>query len=443
MKAIGIFLLVAILLGAGFAGGLSFMRWRGAQDAAAVSERKVLYWVDPMHPAYKSDKPGIAPDCGMKLQPVYADQGPVPGGAPVVASAPEGTFQVSPEKQQLIGMRFGDVALEAQSETVRASGRVTVDETRISHVHSKIEGWIEKVNVDFTGALVQKGDPLVTIYSPEMLASQQEYLLAIKAQQVMSRGALPDSAGNSASMVDASRRRLELWDLSAAQIDDIKNTGKPTRAITLYAPAGGFVTARNAFPSLKISPETELYTLADLSRVWIMADLFETDATKVRVGATAMVRVPTANNAAFSARVTYVQPQVDPATRTVKVRLEADNPAMRLKPDMFVDVEMRMGYGARVTIPAEAVLDAGLHKTVFVDRGNGYLEPRAVETGDRVGDRVVVLSGLKPGERIVTSGTFLVDSESQLRPPMGSLAAPDPHAGHGGGKPKGKPGGDQ
>jgi len=443
MKAIGIFLLVAILLGAGFAGGLSFMRWRGAQDAAAVSERKVLYWVDPMHPAYKSDKPGIAPDCGMKLQPVYADQGPVPGGAPVVASAPEGTFQVSPEKQQLIGMRFGDVALEAQSETVRASGRVTVDETRISHVHSKIEGWIEKVNVDFTGALVQKGDPLVTIYSPEMLASQQEYLLAIKAQQVMSRGALPDSAGNSASMVDASRRRLELWDLSAAQIDDIKNTGKPTRAITLYAPAGGFVTARNAFPSLKISPETELYTLADLSHVWIMADLFETDATKVRVGATAMVRVPTANNAAFSARVTYVQPQVDPATRTVKVRLEADNPAMRLKPDMFVDVEMRMGYGARVTIPAEAVLDAGLHKTVFVDRGNGYLEPRAVETGDRVGDRVVVLSGLKPGERIVTSGTFLVDSESQLRPPTGTAAASDPHAGHGGGKPGGKTRGEQ
>lgn len=438
MKAIGIFLLVAILLGAGFAGGLSFMRWRGAQDAAAVSERKVLYWVDPMHPAYKSDKPGIAPDCGMKLQPVYADQGPVPGGAPVVASAPEGTFQVSPEKQQLIGMRFGGVALEAQTETVRASGRVTVDETRISHIHSKIEGWIEKVNVDFTGALVQKGDPLVTIYSPEMLASQQEYLLAIKAQQVMSRGALPDSAGNSASMVDASRRRLELWDLSAAQIDEIKNTGKPTRAITLYAPAGGFVTARNAFPSLKISPETELYTLADLSRVWIMADLFETDATKVRVGATAMVRVPTANNAAFSARVTYVQPQVDSATRTVKVRLEADNPAMRLKPDMFVDVEMRMGYGARVTIPAEAVLDAGLHKTVFVDRGNGYLEPRAVETGDRVGDRVVVLSGLKPGERIVTSGTFLVDSESQLRPPMGSPAASDPHAGHGGGKPRGE-----
>jgi len=443
MKAIGIFLLVAILLGAGFAGGLSFMRWRGAQDAAAVSERKVLYWVDPMHPAYKSDKPGIAPDCGMKLQPVYADQGPVPGGAPVVASAPEGTFQVSPEKQQLIGMRFGDVALEAQSETVRASGRVTVDETRISHVHSKIEGWIEKVNVDFTGALVQKGDPLVTIYSPEMLASQQEYLLAIKAQQVMSRGALPDSAGNSASMVDASRRRLELWDLSAAQIDDIKNTGKPTRAITLYAPAGGFVTARNAFPSLKISPETELYTLADLSRVWIMADLFETDATKVRVGATAMVRVPTANNAAFSARVTYVQPQVDPAMRTVKVRLEADNPAMRLKPDMFVDVEMRMGYGARVTIPAEAVLDAGLRKTVFVDRGNGYLEPRVVETGDHVGDRVVVLSGLKPGERIVTSGTFLVDSESQLRPPTGTAAASDPHAGHGGGKPGGKPRGEQ
>src|SRR5712691_6315036 len=204
MKAIGIFLLVAILLGAGFAGGLAFMRWRSAQDAAAASERKVLYWVDPMHPAYKSDKPGIAPDCGMQLQPVYVDQGPA-GGAPSAGSTPEGTFQISPEKQQLIGVRFGEVALEAQTETVRASGRVTADETRITHVHSKIEGWIEQVKADFTGASVQKGDPLVTIYSPELLATQQEYLLAIKAQQVMSRSALPDSAGTSTSIVDAPR----------------------------------------------------------------------------------------------------------------------------------------------------------------------------------------------------------------------------------------------
>jgi membrane fusion protein, copper/silver efflux system len=433
MKAIGIFLLIAILLGAGFAGGLVFMRWRGAQDAAAVSERKILYWVDPMHPAYKSDKPGIAPDCGMKLQPVYADQGPAAGGAPVTASAPEGTFQIPADRQQLIGVRFGEVALEAQTETVRASGRVTADETRIVRVHPKVEGWIESVQVDFTGASVKKGDPLLKLYSPELLASQQEYLLAIKAQQVMRQGALPASAANAAAMLDASRRRLELWDLSAGQIDEVKSTGQPIHSITLYSPANGFVTARNAFPSQKVSPETELYMLTDLSRVWIMADLFETDLAKIRPGAAAMVRVPYENNAAFSARVTYMQPQVDPATRTVKVRLEADNPGMRLKPDMFVDVEMRVGYGPRMTVPAEAVLDAGLRKTVFVDHGNGYLEPRAVETGDHVGDRVVVLSGLKRGERIVTSGTFLVDSESQLRPSMGSTAAPAPHAGHGGG----------
>jgi Cu(I)/Ag(I) efflux system membrane fusion protein len=433
MKAIGIFLLVAILLGAGFAGGWMFTRWRAAQDAGAASERKILYWVDPMHPAYKSDKPGIAPDCGMKLQPVYADQGPAAGGAPAAGSAPEGSFQIPTEKQQLIGVRYGEVTVEPQTETVRASGRVTADETRIVRVQPRVEGWIERVLVDFTGALVKKGDPLLTLYSPELLASQQEYLLALRAQPVLSRGVLPDSAGNSASIVEASRRRLELWNLSAAEIDEVKNTGQPLHSITLYAPSGGFVTARNAFANQKISPETELYTLTDLSRVWIMADLFESDAAKVRPGAMAVVRIPSANNAAFSARVTYVQPQVDPATRTVKVRLEADNPAMRLKPDMFVDVEMRMGYGARATVPAEAVLDAGLRKTVFVDHGNGYLEPRSVETGDRVGDRVVVLSGLKRGERIVTSGAFLVDSESQLRPSVGSPAAPAPHAGHGGG----------
>jgi membrane fusion protein, copper/silver efflux system len=443
MKAIRILLVIAVLLGAGFAGGVAFNRWRVTQDAAAASERKVLYWVDPMHPAYKSDKPGIAPDCGMKLQPVYADQGATTGGAPVAASAPEGTFQIPTDKQQLIGVRYGEVTVEPQTETVRASGRVTADETRIVRVQPRVGGWIERVLVDFTGALVRKGDPLLTLYSPELLASQQEYLLALKAQQVLSRGALPGSAASGVSMLEASRRRLELWNLSATEIDEVKNTGQPLHSITLYAPASGFVTARNAFANQKISPETELYTLTDLSRVWIMADLFETDVAKVQPGTMAAVRVPSGSNGAFSARVTYVQPQVDPVTRTVKVRMEADNPTMRLKPDMFVDVEMRMGYGARVTVPAEAVLDAGLRKTVFVDRGNGYLESRAVETGDHVGDRVVVLSGLKPGERIVTSGTFLVDSESQLRPPTGSAAAPDTHAGHGGGSPGGKPGGKQ
>src|SRR5579859_263695 len=185
MKAIGIFLLIAILLGAGFAGGLVFMRWRGAQDAAAVSERKILYWVDPMHPAYKSDKPGIAPDCGMKLEPVYDE--PAPATAAHVTQPP-GTIQISPEKQQLIGVKFGTAEYTSVGETLRAVGKIAIDETRVVRVHPKVEGWIEKVYCDFMGAPVKKGDPLVTVYSPELLASQKEYLLALKAREVMQDG---------------------------------------------------------------------------------------------------------------------------------------------------------------------------------------------------------------------------------------------------------------
>jgi RND family efflux transporter MFP subunit len=406
-------ILALILIAAAFLAGYWLRRPAAAPHPS--SERKILYYVDPMHPAYKSDKPGIAPDCGMKLVPVYADAAPA-GAMPAMAP---GTVEIGPEKQQLIGVRYGQAEYTSGAQTIRAQGKVAMDETRVSHVHSRTDGWIEKVYVNFTGDLVKTGQPLLTIYSPDLLATQQEYLLALKAKDIMRNSAMRDVAADNDALVEAARKRLELWSLNEAQIGEIRRTGKPVANVTLYSPGAGYVLTRNAFPNQKIAPDTELYTLADLSRVWVLASVFEADAPQVRLGQAATVSLPYAGGKTYRGRVSYIQPQVDPATRTVTVRLELDNPALALKPDMFVDVELAVAQPARLTVPAGAVLDSGLTKTVFVDRGNGMFEPREVAAGQTVGDRVEILSGLKAGERIVTSGNFLIGSESQLKAAAG------------------------
>ncbi len=453
-KLLGLLLLCGLLAAAFFAGRLT-----NKPGASAKGERKILYWVDPMHPAYTSDKPGIAPDCGMQLEPVYADGG-APGAA--ASAAPErkllyyhdpkdpnyksdkpglnpetgntleavyeahspGMVQVSAEKQQMIGLRFGTPEFTAGVVNIRSSGKVAVDETRIVKVHSKLEGWIEKTFVDFTGKFVKKGEPLLTIYSPELLATQQEHLLALKSRDIIAHGGIAHIAGSSDSIVEASRKRLQLWDLTDAQIAELEKTKQPVKNVILYSPASGFVTARNAYPNQKIMPDTELYAITDLSRVWILADVFESDIAHIRMGQAASIKMSYNQNRTLHGRVSYILPQVDPETRTLKVRIEVDNAGVALKPDMFVEVQFPSAAGRVLTVPADAVLDSGLKKTVFIDLGNGYLEPREVQTGERFEDRVQIISGVKPGDRIVTSGTFLIDSESQMRAAAAGLGAP-------------------
>ncbi len=424
MKIVRILLMI-LLVAAVFVAGFGYGRWYGknAGGAAQKGGRKILYWVDPMHPAYKSDKPGIAPDCGMKLEPVYEDGGAAsPAAAGQEAAMPMGTIKVSPEKQQLIGVSYGEVESGAGVHTFRAVGKVAFDETRMARVHARVEGWIDQVFVDFTGELVTKGQRLLTLYSPEMLASQQEYLLALKSKDMLKNSTFADALSQSDSLTAASRKRLELWDLSDAQIEEIARTGKPVTNITLNSPISGYVITRNAFPKQKITPETELYNIVDLSKVWIMADVFENEAPMIRLDQQANVSLSNGRGKSFRAKVNYIQPQVDPVTRTLKVRLEAENPEMLLKPDMYADVEFRVEMPRRITVPSAAVLNSGERKTVFVDRGNGYLEPREVEIGERIGDRLEILKGLKPGERIVISGNFLIDSESQLKSAAAGMA---------------------
>jgi multidrug efflux pump subunit AcrA (membrane-fusion protein) len=440
-----------LLLAATFAGGYIVRGSRHSQP-----ERRVLYWVDPMHPQYKSDRPGIAPDCGMQLEPVYADdpQIPVPrhGTAvprkilyyrdpkdpkyiadkpglnpetgntlePVYApeaaaargSAPAGAIRISPERQQVIGVKFATVEAGGASRSLRTVGKVAVDETRVGHVHTRIQGWIEKVFVDFTGDVVKKGQPMLTIYSPEMLASEEELLLAARAKDVMP------------SLVDAAKRRLQLWQLSDDQIDEVLRTGRPIHSITVLAPMSGFVTERNAFPNQKVTPDSDLYTITDLNRVWIVADVFESDITSIKPGDPARVTFQSGGAPPIVARVNYIQPQVDPTTRTLKVRLDAGNPGTRMKPEMFVTVEFGVATTPQLTVPSEAVLDTGERQTVFVDLGDGYLEPRAVVVGERFGDRVAITSGLKAGERVAASGVFLIDSESQLKAAASGMGTP-------------------
>jgi membrane fusion protein, copper/silver efflux system len=407
-------------LAAMFAGGYIV---RATKHAASANGRRILHYVDPMHPAYESDTPGVAPDCGMALEPVYADA-PHP-------SVPPGSIKISPERQQLIGVRFATVEMGGGTRAIRTVGKVSADETRVGHVHTRIEGWIDKVFVDFTGDIVKKDEPMLTIYSPEMLASQEELLLAARARDVMP------------SLFNAAKRRLQLWDLSDDQIEQVLRTGQPIRNITVHAPMSGFVTERKAFPNQKVTPDSDLYTITDLSRVWIVADVFESDITSIKVGEPAYVMFASGVAPAVTARVSYILPQVDPMTRTLKVRLDASNPGTRMKPEMFVNVEFGVAGSPQVTVPSEAVLDTGDRQTVFVDLGDGYLEPRQVTVGDRFGDRVTVIRGLAAGERVVSSGTFLVDSESQLKAAAAGMGAPSdarqpakpaaraPHEGHG------------
>lgn len=467
------FLLLAVALIAAFAGGVAWNRWTGSRPASnSTGPRKILYWVDPMHPAYKSDKPGIAPDCGMKLVAVYEDGGPADASIPAkpltgkilyyadpqrpsyhaenpglnpetgnelkpvyendAGSMAVGTVKIDAEKQQLLNVRFGTVEMASETATIHAAGKVAMDETRLAHVHTRVEGWIDQVFVDFTGKSVRKGQPLLTMYSPDMLATQQELLLALKGRDQLQHSTLPGVPDHMDQLIVATKRRLELWNLTDQQIDEVIRTGKPIKNITVYSPADGYITTRNAFPNQQVKPDMELYAIVDLSRVWLIADVFEYEAGSIRLGMPATISFAYDAEQKFNGVVSFIQPQVDPVTRTLKVRIEAANPGMRLKPEMFVDVDFKLATQAKLSVPAEAVLNSGERRTVFVDRGNGYFEPRDVQTGQVFGGRVEVLRGLKAGERIVTSGNFLIDSESQLKSAaqgMGGMAGHQHGAG--------------
>jgi Cu(I)/Ag(I) efflux system membrane fusion protein len=296
--------------------------------------------------------------------------------------------------------------------TVRAVGTVTWDETRLSEVTLKVRGWIGELYVDETGQPVRRGQPLLTLYSPELLAAQEELLAAVASQREARLTGAPDRADY---LVDAARRRLALWDLSERQIAEVEAGGRPIQYLTVYAPASGFVVEKNVVQGGAVEPGAVLYRLAGLDTVWVDAEVYESELGLVEVGQRAEVSFPHLPGETVAGRVDYVYPYLDAASRTGRVRVELPNPGLALKPDMYVNVVLRSARGERLTVPEEAVIYAGDRRLVFVDLGEGRLEPRRIEVGVRAGDDYEVLSGLAPGEIVVTSGNFLIAAESRLK----------------------------
>ena len=402
------------LIGAAFLAGSLYSESADAQKK--TSGRKVLYYVDPMHSAYKSDKPGIAPDCGMQLEPVYADSAPASGMDHDLSSQPPGTIRISAEKQQSIGVRVTTVEKAAGTRSIRLLGRVAPDEAKVYKLIAGADGFIRETSAATTGSQVKKDEWLATFSSPELRAPIQAYLVALETAERQKQAAAqaPIQLKAINENLQLARDRVLSLGMSGIQVEEIARTREVPSDIKIFAPAAGFVFARNASPGQRFQKGSEWYRIADLSRVWIQADAFQKDSQYIHPGQTAHVTL-SADGQTFTARISELLPQFDVNSRTLKVRLEVDNPAYALRPDMFADVEVPVSLPPAITVPVDAILDTGLNKTVFVDRGQGFFEPRPVETGWRFGDRIEIVKGLEAGERIVTSGNFLLDSESRMK----------------------------
>jgi membrane fusion protein, copper/silver efflux system len=408
----GVFIL-ALLVGAFLTGYLS---GSGKSPEKNRAERQVLYYVDPMNPSHTSDRPGTAP-CGMKMEPVYADAAPAGARAgKVPSSLPTGTVSISPEKQQLIGVRLGRAEKTPWTYTLRTLGKVAVDETRYFRLVSATDGWTKKIYPHSTGSLVKKGEPLISFYSRDFLTAQQSYFYALRTMDRLK--GTPQENNEQLSLtgdqIRAAEEALLSLGMDEIQIREIARTRQAARDIILRAPITGFVLERNVFLGQRFERGTELFRIVDSARVWILANIYENEARYVRPGAAGIVTLPY-DKKNFRAKVSDTLPFFDAASRTLKVRLELDNHGYSLRPDMYVDVQFPITLPAAVTVPAESVLDSGLKKTIFVCHGNGFFEPRQVETGSSLGGRVEITKGLMAGEQIVLSGNFLIDSESRMK----------------------------
>jgi RND family efflux transporter MFP subunit len=381
-----------------------------AQGDAGKGKRKILFYRNPMNPGVRSPVPA-KDEMGMDYVPVYEDE--VESGKSAVAGY--STIKVGVESLRLAGVQTAPAVREKISRTVRAVGNVVPDETRVRRVQTKIEGWIEKLHVNFTGQAVAKGQPLLDLYSPELVAGQREYLLALEMHDRMKENPYPEEREMAEQLVQSSRRRLELFDVPQSFIAELERTKEPRRTVTLNAPVSGYVTAKDVFQGVRVMPGMELFTVTDLSRIWIEADLYEYEARAVRTGLRATLAPAYDSGLRLSGRVAYVYPTLSPESRTLKVRFEFPNPGLRLKPRMYADVLLELDSATGVVIPDSAIIETGLRQIVFVDLGGGSLEPREVKVGVRGEGKAQILTGVKEGERVAVRANFLLDSESKLK----------------------------
>lgn len=456
--------LILAVTGAAIGGGAVWLFMRGdrvSHPGAVVPDKKPLYQC-PMHPSITSDHPGDCPICGMKLVevkeeqtaqntnappaertikfyrspmdpkqtsptprqdemgmdyiPVYEDEGQSGGAQEVEGLA---TVTIDPARQQLIGLRTAPVTRGSVGGSWRTVGRVQVDPTRVRKTNVKVEGYIERMYVDFVGRPVRKGEPLFSIYSPSLLAAENEYLLALQMKDALAKGGA--LTGNGDTLVDSARRKLELWDVPDKEIERLEQTRRPSKSITFLSPISGVVTAKNVVEGARVNPGDTPYEITDLGVVWVMADAYETDLPKAHVGMSVSLTVQTYPNQTFKGNVDFIDPLLDPVTRTAKVHMHFVNPMDVLKPEMFGDVVLEGTTREGLRIPIDAVVRSGTKDVVFLALGDGKFEPREVQLGAKSGDQVEVVGGLTEGQEVVIRANFLVDSESQLRSSLSAI----------------------
>jgi membrane fusion protein, copper/silver efflux system len=445
-KALAAVVVLAAIVGAGF------YFWKGPGRATRIGQllrgsenlvpatKKETYYC-PMHPHYKSDKPGNCPICSMKLVSLEAAPAPVAGQHEMQGmamqsgaagnsgvGAPSGNLIfIAPQRQQMIGVKTTGAKVVPLVKEIRAVGKVSYDETKVTHIHTKVTGYVEEVFVDFMGKIVKRGDPLFTIYSPDLVSTQEEYLLALRSRNTLKDSSFEWVSTGSQSLLEAARQRLRLWDIRDEDIDSLEKEGKVRRTLTIYSPVNGLVTERAAFHHGRfVNPEMDLYKLVDLSTVWILGDIYEYELPYLKTGQSGEIEFPYTSQARpLRGRITYVYPYLDPKTRTAQVRMEFPNPDFQLKPDMFVNVNLKIDIGSSIAVPEDAVLDTGTQQYVFVDKGEGYLEPRQVKVGAEARGLYAIQTGLRAGERVVTAANFILDSESRLKGAFANMGMPD------------------
>jgi Cu(I)/Ag(I) efflux system membrane fusion protein len=435
-RRFGVLALVAAALVGAAVGAASFSlanRGRARPTAEApASQPKAELWQCPMHPSIIQDHPGECPICGMKLVPMAPGAAIEPRGAATEART-EGmaTVTIDPARQQLIGLRTAPVEKGAVGAAWRTVGRVAIDETRVRHINIKVSGFVERVFVDFVGKAVAKGQPLFSIYSPDLVATQEEYLLALRTRSTLD-GSLAQDADD---LVAAARGKLLLLDIPAGDIAALERSGQVTKSLTLRSPIAGVVTKKDVVDGMQLPAGAMPYEIVDLSSVWVLADVYESDLGRVRVGMPATLTLKAFPLRKFEGRVAFIDPILDPQTRTVKLRLSFPNPDGDLKPEMFGEVALTSPAREGLRLPADAVVNSGTRNIVFVALGEGKFQPREVKLGDSDGQFVELVEGLAAGDQVVTRANFLIDSESRLRASlaaMGATPAPAPssHAGH-------------
>lgn len=425
--------LLSIAIAATVARFLGYLRLPGEAAApAGDGAGKILFYRNPMNPAITSQVPA-KDEMGMDYIPVYADASGKPAPEKSLqeqadeffaeetggegGGGPKGLTTVALGRQEieLAGVQTVPAAVGAIRRNVRTVGRVVPDETRVRHVHTKVGGWVEKLHVNFSGQTVQQGKPLLDLYSPELLATQEEFLETRRSAARIGTTGTPGMRAEAEQLVAAARRRLELFDVPKSFIEAIERTGLPRRAVTLAAPVSGYVTSKGISEGQQVEPGIELYTITDLSRIWIDADLYEFEAASAREGQTAVLNLPYNPDRRFEGEIAYVYPMLDPETRTLRVRIEFPNPALALKPGMYGDVNLALESAEGVLVPESAIIDSGTRQVVFVGLGGGRFEPRLVKVGIRDEGKAVILAGVRAGEPVVVKANFLLDSESRLR----------------------------